>query len=118
MDNKQAISGRFAHLLVGAMLQRSGVEFFEAPAGSDRGVDFLVRQGETQIPIEVKYADDAQKAQALWAHHSCAKSSVQPIHLVIVADNGRAVFTDAAAAAVLEPDARTTMTVLGEESVS
>lgn len=39
----------------------------------------------------------------------------QSIHLVIVADNGGAVFTDATAAAVLEPDARTAMTVLRVE---
>lgn len=104
--------------MVGAMLQRAGVEFFEASAGADTGTDFLARHGETEIRIQVKYADDEQQARALWANGGRPKRSAHRVHMVIVADNGRAVFTDATAGGVLEPDARTTMSILGEASVS
>jgi hypothetical protein len=116
----QAIAKRFAEYLVGAMLERSGAEFFRGRAGQAGNADFLVRNGDRFIAIHVRHTTDPADAINVWQKwlDNMAGSAIgrtddfyEP-HLVIVTGAGERVFADDAAARLLVPDNRTTLFML------
>lgn len=128
-QKKQAVATRFAEKLVGSMLQRSGVEFVQTQSAQRGSGDFLVRDGDMVVEIEVKYASDSNKAGEMWEAWlgraatpalvfsevqklKEAKHDVWPARLIIVTDAGEAVFTDAATARLLGTDHRTSLSIL------
>lgn len=104
-----ALATRFAVNLVGAMLQRSAVDFFYGQSTTGDAVDFLVRKNGVPIAIEVKYVANPHEVNALWASWQKRATSAR---LVIVTGNGEAVFTDQGTASLLMTDQRTSLSTL------
>ena len=104
-----ALATRFAVNLVGAMLQRSAVDFFYGQSTTGDAVDFLVRKNGVPIAIKVKYVASLHDVNALWTSWQGRATSAR---LVIVAGNGAAVFTDQATASLLMTDQRTSLSIL------
>jgi hypothetical protein len=115
-QKKQAIATRFAGYLVGAMLERSGTEFCHMRPESEEPSDFLVSADGRTLAVSVKYSADANDAMSLW-NNWCELMSRsptgQPRHLVIVTGTGDKVFTDQTTASLLQPDARTSLAIVG-----
>lgn len=124
-QRNQAVTMRFAENLVGAMLQRSGVDFFQPERAQHTGADFVIRNGDGLVGIEVKYTADRQRVSELWsawwtsrmaaADSRKRKASMTPapsLHLVIVSGTGDSVFTDAETAPLLANDQRTALSIL------
>ena len=114
MEQKnQAVATHFAEYLVGSMLQRSGADFLHAQPAQGGAADFLVRNGDLDIPIEVKYTADSQNVSEIWKEWlSRTDDEFSSPHLVIVTGAGETVFTDATTARFLGPDHRTTLAIL------
>lgn len=108
-QKNHALATRFAVNLVGAMLQRSAVDFFYGQSTTGDAVDFLVRKGDVPVAIEVKYVADPHAVFATW--ESWQKRATNA-HLVIVTGSGEAVFTDQVTAALLITDQRTALSIL------
>lgn len=121
MEQKNhAVAAHFAEYLVGSMLQRSGADFLRVQSAQGSAVDFLVRDGDRHIAIEVKYAADPKNISDMWnawlsrtvnAAHG-ANGDFRSTHLVIVTGAGETVFTDAATARFLRTDSRTSLEIL------
>ena len=108
-QKNHALATRFAVNLVGAMLQRSSVDFFYGQSTKGEAVDFLVQNGTLPISIKVRYVDDPRSVDTVWASwHKPATDT----RLVIVTANGNTVLTDSETASMLMPDQQTSLSIL------
>lgn len=130
MEHKNhAVATHFAEYLVGSMLQRSGADFLHVQSAQGNAVDFLVRDGDRHIAIQVKYAADSKNVSDIWKawlsgtvdaasgdstsrKFNRANDDFHSPHLVIVTGAGETVFTDDATARFLETDSRTSLAIL------
>lgn len=111
------IEHRFAQTLVAQMLQRAGATFSRANSSASQPFDFLIQNGAETYAIDVKYAVQANDARDLWQRLSTetkatGKKATPHVHLVLVTGRGDEVFTDATVAPLLQPDRRTSISVL------
>jgi hypothetical protein len=119
-QRNHAVATHFAEYLVGSMLQRSGADFLHIQSAQGKAVDFLVRDGDRHIAIQVKHAADSKNVSDIWKAWLSGSVDATPganddfhsIHLVIVTGAGEIVFTDAATARFLRTDSRTSLAML------
>lgn len=121
MEQKNhAVATHFAEYLVGSMLERSGADFLHVQSAQGTAVDFLVRDGDRHIAIEVKYAADSKNVSDMWNSWLSRTVDAAPganddfhsPHLVIVTGTGETVFTDDETARFLRADNRTSLAIL------